>query len=103
MATLAGVLATNAARCPEREALVFGDRTYSYRGLDAAVNRAANALRAAGLGKGDRMLLMSANSDDFYIALYAGWRLGALVVPVNPASAAPELRYLVDGSEAALL
>ena len=103
MATFAGVLATNAGRCPDRPALVFGERSYSYRDVNAAVNRAAHALAAAGLHKGDRMVLMSANSDDFYIALYAAWRLGALVIPVNPASTAAELRYLLDDSQAALV
>jgi acyl-CoA synthetase (AMP-forming)/AMP-acid ligase II len=103
MATLAGVLATNAGRCPDRPALVFGERSYSYRDVNAAVNRTSHALAAAGLHKGDRMVLMSANSDAFYIALYAAWRLGALVVPVNPASTAAELQYLLDDSQAALL
>ncbi len=103
MATLAGVLATNAGRCPDRTALLFADRGYSYRDVDAAVNRAAHGLAAAGLRKGDRMVLMSANSDAFYIVLYAAWRLGAVVVPVNPASPAAELQYLLDDSQAALL
>ena len=103
MPTLAGILATHAARSPEREAVIFGDRRYSYSELDVAVNRAAHALAAAGLGKGDRMLLMAGNSDGFFIALYAAWRLGAIVVPVNPASPVPELQYLLDDSEASVL
>ncbi|HEX4586528.1 MAG TPA: AMP-binding protein [Mycobacterium sp.] len=86
MATLAGVLATNAARSPKRDAVIFDDRSYTYAEIDVAVNRAAHALAAVGLRKGDRMLLMSGNSDGFFIALYAAWRLGALVIPVNPAS-----------------
>jgi len=103
MATLAGVLATNAGRCPDRAALVYSDRRYNYRDVDAAVNRTAHALAAAGLGKGDRMVLMSPNSDAFYVALYAAWRLGAVVVPVNPAAPAAELQYLLDDSQAALV
>src|SRR5271166_5519616 len=103
MATLAGVLATNAGRSPDRTALIFGGQRYTYRDVNAAVNRAAHALAAAGLGKGDRMVLMSANSEAFYIALYAAWRLGALVIPANPASTAAELQYLLDDSQAALL
>lgn len=39
------------------------------------MNRAAHALGAAGLRKGDRMLLMSGNSDRFIIALYSALRL----------------------------
>jgi fatty-acyl-CoA synthase len=103
MATTAGILATNARRSPDRDALVFGERTRSYREVDAAVNRTAHALAAAGLRKGDRMLLASGNSDDFVIALYAAWRLGAIAVPVNPASPAGELRYLLDDAKPAVV
>jgi acyl-CoA synthetase (AMP-forming)/AMP-acid ligase II len=103
MATIPGILAAGALRHPERAAVVFGERSYSYAGLDGAVNRAAHALGAAGLRKGDRMLLMSGNSDRFIIALYSALRLGALVVPVNPASAAPELLHILDDSGASLL
>ena len=103
MATIPGTLAAGALRHPERAAVVFGERGYSYAGLDGAVNRAANALGAAGLRKGDRMLLMSGNSDRFIIALYSALRLGALVVPVNPASAAPELLHILEDSGASLL
>jgi fatty-acyl-CoA synthase/feruloyl-CoA synthase len=69
MATIPGTLAGGALRHPERAAVVFGERSYSHAGLDGAVNRAAHALGAAGLRKGDRMLLMSGNSDRFIIAL----------------------------------
>ena len=103
MATIPGTLAAGALRHPERAAVVFGERSHSYAGLDGAVNRAAHALGAAGLRKGDRMLLMSGNSDRFIIALYSALRLGALVVPVNPASAAPELLHILDDSGASLL
>ena len=103
MATIPGTLAVGAVRHPDRAAVVFGERSHSYAGLDGAVNRAAHALGAAGLRKGDRMLLMSGNSDRFIIALYAALRLGALVVPVNPASAAPELLHILDDSGASLL
>jgi acyl-CoA synthetase (AMP-forming)/AMP-acid ligase II len=103
MATLSGTLAVNARRCPDRLAVVFEERSYTYAELDAAVNQAAHALSAAGLRKGDRMLLMSGNSDRFILALYAALRLGALVVPVNPASAAPELQHLLEDSGASLL
>jgi len=101
--TIPGTLAAGALRHPERTAVVFGERSHSYAGLDGAVNRAAHALSAAGLRNGDRMLLMSGNSDRFIIALYSALRLGALVVPVNPSSAAPELLHILDDSGASLL
>jgi acyl-CoA synthetase (AMP-forming)/AMP-acid ligase II len=103
LATIHGTLASCAGRCPDRLAVVFGERTYSYAEFDQAVNQAAHALRAAGLSKGDRMLLISGNSDRFMLALFAALRLGALVVPVNPASAAPELQHILGDSGASLL
>jgi fatty-acyl-CoA synthase len=103
MVTIPGSLAVNARRCPDRLAVVFGERCYSYAEFDGTVNQAAHALAAAGLRKGDRMLIMSGNTDRFIIALYAALRLGALVVPVNPASAAPELQHILDDSGASLL
>jgi fatty-acyl-CoA synthase len=103
MATLAGTLATNARRFPDRDAIICGERIWSYREVDSAVNRTAHALAAAGLGKGDRILLASGNSDDFVIVLFAAWRLGAIAVPVNPASSAGELRYLLDDAQPAVV
>ena len=56
MATIPGTLAVGAVRHSERAAVVFGERSHSYsRDSTSAVNRAAHALGAAGLRKGDRM------------------------------------------------
>jgi acyl-CoA synthetase (AMP-forming)/AMP-acid ligase II len=100
MATISGVLARQARRVPTRDALVFGERRMSYAEADAEVNRRANALADAGLKKGDRLAIMSTNSDDFVLVIYAAFRLGAILVPVNPRMAAPEVTYLLDDSGA---
>ncbi len=101
--TVAGMLRSSAARVPEREALVFGDRRLTYRELDGEVDRVAAELRARGVAKGERLALMGTNSDRFVIAYYAAHRLGAVLVPINPASAAPELDHLLRDSGAATL
>lgn len=98
VATLGEALAGHARRVPAREALVAGERRYSYAQLDTEVNRSANALAAAGLSKGDRMALMSPNTEGFVLAFYAAMKLGVIVVPVNPRMAAPEVTYLLDDS-----
>lgn len=100
MATLGQALARNAQRAPRREALVSAGRRLTYAELDGEVNRTANALAAAGLGKGDRLALMSPNTEGFVLTFYASMRLGLIVVPVNPRSAAPEVSYLLDDSGA---
>ncbi len=104
MPHIAQMLERNARRTPEREALIYHDRRLSYAQLDAESNRAARALQRRGISKGDRVGLISFNSDQFVIAYYAALKLGAIVVPINPRSAPPELVYqLADSGAVALL
>ncbi|HEY0903061.1 MAG TPA: AMP-binding protein [Marmoricola sp.] len=103
MPTIAGTLRSTARRVPDAEALQFGDRLLSYRELDLEVDRYATALRDLGVVQGDRVCLMSGNSDLFVLAFYAVQRLGAVLVPVNPASAPPEVAHLVDDASASVL
>jgi acyl-CoA synthetase (AMP-forming)/AMP-acid ligase II len=100
MPTVASTLRSTARRVPDALALIFGEQRYTYRELDAQVDRTATALARLGLAKGDRFALMATNSDAFVVAFYAALRLGAVFVPINPASAPPELRYLLEDSGA---
>lgn len=103
MAHIIEMLERNSRRSPEREALVYGERRLTYRQLDAAVNRAARALQRRGLVKGERVGLLSFNSDQFVIAYYAILKLRAIVVPINPRSAPPELAYQLNDCDASML
>jgi acyl-CoA synthetase (AMP-forming)/AMP-acid ligase II len=102
MPTIPGGLRSTARRVPDHPALVFGGQRRTYAELDAAVDRTACALAGLGLRPGDRFALMATNSDRFVIAFYAALRCGAIVVPVNPASAPPEIAYLLEDSGAAV-
>lgn len=103
MATLAGQLARSAASYPTKSALVFGETERTYRQLNDEVNQYAHALTDLGVTKGDRVALMSGNSDLFVIAMYAVYRIGGIFVPINPRATAHELRYLMSDSGAKLL
>jgi fatty-acyl-CoA synthase/feruloyl-CoA synthase len=103
MPTIGQILECNARRAPQREALVYADRRYSYADLDAAVNRASRVLAQSGVTRGDRVALMSPNSDSFIIAYYAVLKLGAIVVPINVRLAVPELEFQLADSGARLL
>ena len=102
MPTIPGSLRSTARRVPGDPALAFGDWAFTYAELDAAVDRAASALAGLGLRRGDRFALMATNSDRFVVTFYAALRCGAIVVPVNPASAPPEIAYLLEDSGAAV-
>ena len=103
MPSLAQVLARTASRVPDRVAVRFGAGSMTYAELDAHVNQLAGELASRGLAKGDRLLLLSGNSDALVVALYAGLRLGAIVVPVNPRSAPGEIDHFVTDSGARLV
>ncbi|ALG07289.1 acyl-CoA synthetase [Kibdelosporangium phytohabitans] len=77
------VLRRTARRYPDKLAVVAGDLRVTYAEFDTAVNRAAHALAARGLAKGDRLALLSHNCWQYAVLTYATARLGVLLVPIN--------------------
>jgi len=70
-------------------------RRVSYADFDRASNRAANALRALGVEKGDRVTLAMGNSVEYLAAAFGALKAGAIYNPVNPALGAKELSYIL--------
>lgn len=103
MPSLSDILRIAAARNPDRTALIFGDRRTTYSELAVLVEKMASVLADRGVRHGDRVLLLSGNSDSFVVAAYAVLRTGAILVPANPRSAPPELAYLLADSGASAL
>ncbi len=101
--TLSDAIRRAAARFRDREALVFGDRTWSFQAIDDATSRVAGRLRVAGLRPGDRVAAYGRNSDAYLIAFLACCRAGLVHVPVNYALTGAELRYILDQSGARAL
>jgi acyl-CoA synthetase (AMP-forming)/AMP-acid ligase II len=91
-------------RTPDREALIQGDRRWSYAELDAVTGRLAQALRDDGVRPGDRIALLIGNSWAFVLAYLASLKAGGVVVPVNPGTPLEALAPLLhDCSPAAAL
>jgi fatty-acyl-CoA synthase len=96
--TIGDAIRRSAARSPEKDALIFGGRRWSYAELDAGANRDANALLARGLEKGNRVAAYGMNSDA-YVLLWLGCvRAGLIHVPVNFHLAGEELLYILNQS-----
>ncbi|MDY6999614.1 MAG: AMP-binding protein, partial [Actinomycetota bacterium] len=68
-----------------------------------AVRRAAAALCGCGIGPGDVVAVMLPNTADLVVTLFAAWRLGAAVTPLNPSLSADEAGYQVTDSAAKAL
>jgi acyl-CoA synthetase (AMP-forming)/AMP-acid ligase II len=78
-------LAVSARRFPNKPALVEIDRlTLTYAQLDQGVNRLAHRLVSNGLGRGDHIAILSENSIEHMIALYAIAKIGAASVALDP-------------------
>ena len=100
---LGDLLRRSAARSPHKTALVFRDHSDSFAALDAAVNRAAHALEARGIVKGDRVALFTHNNRTFVVLRFALARLGAVTTPVNFMLNAADVAYILTHSGARML
>ncbi|MBO1414438.1 fatty acyl-CoA synthetase [Streptomyces sp. FH025] len=96
--TIDGLLRRSARRSPDRTALTFADRGWTYRELDDAVSRAAAHLLGLGLRPGDRVAAYGRNSDAYAIAFLSCARAGLVHVPVNYALTGDELSYQIERS-----
>ncbi len=73
----------NAAAVPERPAASLGERVLTHRQLDRTANRAARALRALGVARGDRVVSWADTSLDLVPLFAAAAKLGAVFAPVS--------------------
>jgi len=88
---LAEVLLGAAATTPEAPALYGPGGVVTFGELAASSARAAGLLRGHGVGPDERVGLLAPNSVEFVVGYLAILRLGATVVPLNPAAPPPEL------------
>ncbi len=93
--TVGRVLTRSATRLPDKLALTFADRRWTYAELDRAAGRVAARLLAHGLTPGDRVATYGKNSEA-YLLLYLGCaRAGLVHVPVNFNARDEEFAYLL--------
>ncbi|WEH32042.1 acyl-CoA synthetase [Streptomyces sp. AM 4-1-1] len=102
--TVDGVLTRSARRAPERTAVRYAERIWTYRALDTAVGTAAAVLVGDhGLRPGDRVACYAHNSDVYLIAYLACARAGLVHVPVNQNLTGDDLAYLLSQSGSVLV
>src|ERR687895_2042208 len=103
--TVGGLLDLVTERRPQDDALVYVDRglRYSYAEFNEVVERCARGLMALGLKKGDHVAVWGQNVPEWVILQFATGKTGTVLVTVNPAYKAQELKYVLDQSDAAAL
>ncbi len=96
-----GTLLTKAARTlPGNLAVAHGPRRLTYAQFDARVNRLANALARLGIGQGDHVALLQYNYPETLESMFACFKAGCAVVPINFRLHPSEYAFIIDHSEA---
>lgn len=98
--TFAGTLLSKAARkYPLNTALISQDTSLTFKELYFRSILLSKQLALHGVCPHDKVILLFENSAEFYIAYFATWQLGAVVVPVNTFLHEKELGYIITESE----
>lgn len=97
---LAEMVDLNARKYKEKDCLRYNGRAISFTELKEKAEKSAALLQAWGVGKGDKVALMSFNTPAYVICYYGILKAGAAVVPVNHKLTAPEVDYILEHSEA---
>ncbi|MCD6671776.1 MAG: long-chain fatty acid--CoA ligase [Burkholderiaceae bacterium] len=92
-----------AARAPSKPAILFEGRTITYGQLETDASRLANAMRANGIGAGDRVALYLPNVPEYATTYYAAQKIGAIPVSINAIFRAGEVEYLLNDSGSVLV
>ncbi|WP_369218361.1 AMP-binding protein, partial [Streptomyces flavofungini] len=87
----------------EHAAIICEGRTTTYAKFHRDSNRAAHALRDAGIGTGDRVAYLGRESENYYLTILACAKAGAVLVPVNWRLTRGEVDHILRDSGAVLL
>ena len=102
-ASWGAVLAHHASRAPDRPIARCGDTTVTYGEMAARSAALAGGLRDRGVRAGDVVGLLAYNCVEFLETIFAANHLGAIAMPINWRLAAPEVRFILEHSEAKAL
>ncbi|MBI1802285.1 MAG: long-chain fatty acid--CoA ligase [Chloroflexi bacterium] len=88
---------------PNKPALIFEGAQLQYGDLNTRANRLANALKANGVERGDRVAIYLPNIPQFAVCYLAVLKAGAVAVSVNAILKSEEVAYIVNDSGAVAL
>jgi acyl-CoA synthetase (AMP-forming)/AMP-acid ligase II len=94
------MMARNARKFPDREAMVYGDTRLTYKQFNARINQIAHALMDLGIKKEGKVAILSFNNNQFMETYYAVGKIGAVAAPLNFRLHPEELAYIVDHADA---
>lgn len=96
LGTLRDNFSGTVSKWPERKAILYGERSYTWGELNAAVNRMARLLMGLGVRKGDGVGLLLYNCAEFAIGFLACQKLGAISSCLNYRLAPASVAYALQ-------
>src|SRR5690625_4841552 len=94
------LLAHQASKNPDHEAIVTDYERLTYDDWNRNVNQLADSLRKKGITQGDKIILHMPNTKEFLFTYFAIHRLGAIIVPINAKLVQREVMYIIQQSDA---
>ena len=92
--------AANAQNYPDRLAVIYRDRRYTWSQWNKRINQLAHGLRSLGLERGDKVAMLLNNCNEVAEIPNAVTKIGMTAVPLNYRLTADEIEYIVDDSDA---
>jgi fatty-acyl-CoA synthase len=96
-------LSRSAYMFPDKEAVVYGERRYTYKEFEERVNRLASRLKDAGFQKGDRIAFLCPNTPPMLEGSFAIPAAGLVMVTINTRLSAGEVEYIVEHSKSKMV
>lgn len=102
--TIPELLNNSVEKFAENNSLVFaGEEKYSYRQMGSDVDRVASLLTVLGVGKGDKVAILSTNMPNWGVSFFAISVLGAVAVPILPDFHGNEIKTIIEHSESKVI
>jgi len=89
-----------ASKHPQRSAILFENKRFTYREFNQRANRFAHSLLRLGLRKGDKVAVLLFNSNHFAEVYFGTAKIGGVFAPINFRLAGEEVLYILNHSDA---
>lgn len=103
MFTVGEMMKNRSIFSPDLEAVVAGNKRYTYKELNHRVNQLAHYLLQCNVKPGDRIAVLCNTNHHYPTIFFAAAKVGAITVPLNWRLAGEDLRYIVNDCKPSIL
>lgn len=102
--TIPNLVRESVEKYGDKNSLVFvGEKNYTYREMGTDIEKVASLLSLLGVGKDDKVAILSTNMPNWGVSFLAVSILGAVAVPVLPDFHENEIKTIIEHSEAKVI